>query len=666
MDFDTVTPEAVKETVDAAIERAERRVAAAIASPAPEFGPVIARLGNAVLEIWDAFGHTATLATIHADDAVRAAGREADERLNKWRASLFGRDDVGAAVRRVAQAVDRGAIALTDDERPALARWVDETALGGYGLDPVARAQVAADRARLVELGTAYGRNVEDDRRTVELSEAELEGLPAELVNRLAGGSAPGSRILTMDATDRLPVLEQSPDRALRERVVREWFRQAVAANRPVLAEAIGVRRRLARLLGYDSWMARQTAGAMAGSREAVVAFVDDLANGLAQAARGRMATMTEQLRADTGDPNAVVEEWDWRFYDDAAKRALGIEASVVAEYLPADAVIEGLFALTEDVFGIRVVETTDARGWHPDVRRFRFDDVASGEPLGEMLVDLWPRPGKLPGAWAFPIDLGHHDPDGRPRRPLMGLIANLTPAGPDTPSLLTMSDLEVLFHEFGHVLEGVLGSSAQVPADERWVGWDWIESASQIMEHWTGRPEIVGRFARHFRTGEPMPEALLTQLPAAREVGIETQALRLAWMTLVDIGVHGPDDDVDLDAVDRAAWSVLPWPYVDGGFYPAQLTHLLAGYDGLLYGYLWAQVYGDDMFSRFEREGTRSPAVGTDYRREILSAPWTRPQLERLRRFLGREPSNDAFLRRRGLTATPAPAVVASVDTHG
>lgn len=655
MEFDALTPDGMAAAVGTAVERAGRGVAAAVAAPEPTFAPVVGALSNAVVAIWDAFGRTAALATIHPDAAIREAARDADEALNKWRAALFERDDVGAAVRRVAAAAEAGAIVLSDDERAALDRWVAETALAGYGLSDADRAEVAAARARLVELGVQFNRQIEEDRRSVELAPDELAGLPPTLVERLPDGSTPGSRLVSMDSSDRVPVLERATNRAVRERIVRTWFDEAVATNRPVLAETLRVRRRLATLLGFRSWMDVQTSGAMAGDRATVVAFMDHLTHGLGLAVRERVATMTERLRADTGDPDAVVEEWDWRFYDAADRDALGVDAQTVAAYLPADRVIAGLFELTSDVFGIRVVEEPEAHGWHPDVRRYRFEDVASGAVLGHALFDLLPRPGKLPGAWAYPIDGGHHDADGRPRLPFMGLICNLTAPAGDLPSLLPPADVETLFHEFGHVLEGILESSAQTAAEGRWLGWDWIESASQIMEHWTTRPEIVGRFARHYRTGEPMPAALLEALPEARRIGVDTETLRLAYMTVVDIAFHGPEASVDLDEANRLGWAVQPWPFVDGGFYPAQISHFHGGYDGLLYAYLWAQVYGDDMFSRFAAEGTRSPDVGADYRREILSAPWTRPQLERLRRFLGREPSNEAFLTRLGLTSTAA-----------
>ena len=651
MDFDRLTTDDMADTVRRAIERSERDVAAAVAAAEPTFDAIVGGLSGAVLRIWDAFGRTAALATIHPDEAIRAAARDADEALNKWRAALFERDDVAAAVRRVANAADEGRISLDDDERPALDRWLSETALAGYGLAESDRAEVAAARARLVELGVQFNRQIEEDRRTVELVPAELAGLPASLVERLAEGSTPGSRLVSMDAGDRVPVLERATNREVRERIVRTWFDQAAATNRPVLAETIRIRRRLARLLGFASWMDVQTSGAMAGDRATVVAFMDHLTHGLGLAVRDRVAEMTDRLRADTGDPDAVVEDWDWRFYDAADRDALGVEAQTVAAYLPADRVLSGLFDLTADVFGIRVVEEPDAHGWHPDVRRYRFEDIATDAVLGHALFDLLPRPGKLPGAWAYPIDGGHLDPERRPRLPFMGLICNLTAPAPGLPSLLQPADVETLFHEFGHVLEGILESSRQVPAEGRWLGWDWIESASQIMEHWTGRPEIVGRFARHHRSGEPMPAPLLEALPEARRIGVDTSTLRLAYMTVVDIALHGPDESVDLDEANRLGWSVQPWPFVEGGFYPAQISHFHGGYDGLLYAYLWAQVYGDDMFSRFASEGTRSAAVGADYRREILSAPWTRPQIERLRRFLGREPSNAAFLERLGLT---------------
>jgi Zn-dependent oligopeptidase len=651
MDLERLTPDIIGRTVASAVAEADRRVDAAVAAEPTSFAAVIGALGDAALVTLDAFGRSAAFAIIHPDDDVRVAAGEADETLTKWRAGMFARQDVGRAVRRVAAAADRGDLALTDDERPAVDRWLTATARAGFGLEPAAHDEVVHGWARLAELGVRFQRAIEADRRTIELSADELVGLPSELIDRLEPGVTPGGRILSMDPTDRLPVLESSPNRALRERVVRTWFAQAVDANRPVLEEAVRIRRRIAGLLGFDSWMDLQTSSAMAGSRSAVLAFLAHLNRGLGLAVQPRVHAMTERLRADTGDPAAVVQEWDWRYYDALDRQAVGIDSSAVADYLPLGAVLEGLFELTADVFGIRTEEVAEARAWHRDVRRFRFEDVATGELLGEMLMDPFPRPGKLPGAWAYAIELGRHDPDGRPRLPLLGLVANLTPPGPDAPSLLSPIDLETLFHEFGHILEFLRGSSAQVIADEQWLGRDWIEAGSQIMEHWTSRPEIVGRFARHHRTGEPMPAAMLEALPATRRIGIETGSLRIAYMTMADVGVHGPDAVPDLDAVDRQAWSILPWPYVEGGFYPAQLIHLLANYDGLLYGYLWAQVYGDDMFSRFATEGTRSAAVGADYRREILEAPWTRPQVERLRRFLGREPSNAAFLERLGLT---------------
>src|SRR2546426_5154062 len=147
----------------------------------------------------------------------------------------------------------------------------------------------------------------------------------------------------------------------------------------------------------------------------------------------------------------------------------------------------------------------------------------------------------------------------------------------------------------------------------------------------------------------------MLAALPLSRTIGEDTNTLRLVYMTMIDILLHGPDGDVDLDAANRLAWEVQPYPFVERTFFPSSLIHLLGAYDGLMYGYLWAQVYGDDMFSRFATEGVTSATVGAEYRHEILEAPWTRPQLERLRRFLGREPSNRAFLARLGLAeATP------------
>jgi Zn-dependent oligopeptidase len=229
-------------------------------------------------------------------------------------------------------------------------------------------------------------------------------------------------------------------------------------------------------------------------------------------------------------------------------------------------------------------------------------------------------------------------------------IVCNFPRPSGDTPSLLTHREVLTFFHEFGHVLHGVLTTADLVRFSGVATERDFVEAPSQIMEHWTWQADVLARFARHHRTGEPIPPDLVERLVAARRLNVGLATLRQIQFALLDLRLHDADTPKDLDAINAEAAAVTPFPVVPGTFFPASFGHLMGGYDAGYYGYLWSEVYGDDMFSRFEAEGITSPRVGADYRRAILEPGGTRDAIDLLRDFLGREPDDQAFLRKLGL----------------
>jgi Zn-dependent oligopeptidase len=210
---------------------------------------------------------------------------------------------------------------------------------------------------------------------------------------------------------------------------------------------------------------------------------------------------------------------------------------------------------------------------------------------------------------------------------------------------------VETLFHEFGHILHQVLTAAELVRFSGSSTERDFVEAPSQIMEHWTWRPEVLSSFARHHETGDPFPTELVEAMVAARNLNIAITTLRQVQFGVLDMGLHGEGAaHADIDQLLRDATAVALLPFQEGTFFPASWGHVLGGYDAGYYGYLWSEVYGDDMFSRFEEEGVTDPKVGADYRRAILEAGGTRDGMDLLRDFLGREPSNSAFLRKLGI----------------
>jgi len=245
---------------------------------------------------------------------------------------------------------------------------------------------------------------------------------------------------------------------------------------------------------------------------------------------------------------------------------------------------------------------------------------------------------------------VGHRGADGTWVTPVSTIAANFTPPSGDRPALLKHAEVQTLFHEFGHILHMSL-TRAEFP---RFSGaeteWDFVEAPSQIMEHWTWEPSVLDRFARHYATGEPIPPDLAEQMLRSRWVNTAIKIGVQAFYGGIDLALHAEPEAPDVEAALRRTYATTGMPYPEGTFFLAGFGHLLGGYDAGYYGYLWAQVIGDDMFGRFAREGILSPVVGAEYRREILEPNGSRDADDLVRAFLGREPSNDEFLRLRGM----------------
>jgi thimet oligopeptidase len=394
----------------------------------------------------------------------------------------------------------------------------------------------------------------------------------------------------------------------------------------------------------------------MARRPENVRAFYEDLVPVLQRGEADELATLSAMLRADTGDP--VLHTWDVRYYDAQLLRSeYGVETEKAAEFFPLGRVLEGLLGVTGEVFGVRYRQLPGAPTWHPDVLTYEILDGDSGDVLALFYADLFPREGKFSHAAAFPLAAGHRHDDGSRGCPVVAIVANLTAPSSDRPALLRHEEVVTLFHEFGHVLHHCLvdTSLARFAAIETEWEADFVEAPSQILEHWAWEPEVLRRFARHYRTGEPIPPDLVERLVAARDLNVAYRTLRQCYMGLLDLGLHDAATERDLDEINRVAHEVTGLDVPEGTFAPASFEHLFGGYDAGYYGYLWSKVFGDDMFSRFAAEGILSPVVGRAYRRCILEPGSARDAADLLRDFLGRPPSNAAFLRGLGIEP-PAP----------
>jgi len=646
-DYRTVSASDVERTVSDAIGDAATLIRGAVASASsPSFASTLLPIELAWARTAQAYGRGPVLGQVSTDPETREAGRIADEQLTKWRVGLASRRDLYEAVAAFA-ATDEAA-SLTGEDRRLLDFWMRDFRRAGQTLAPEVRDEMRALRERLVELEVAFQSNINEWDDGIEVDEAQLAALPPAYVERLAPGQRAGTRRVSIDQPDLIPFLELSPDRVARRALLDRFWNLAVDANRPILEEAIRIRHRLAELHGAPSWAHHALEVRMAGHPDRVRAFYDEIGPAVSEAAGREVAAMQALLDRDGG--GEPVGFWDWRHCDFLQRRdEHGVDAAMVSEYFPLERVIAGLFELTAEVMGLRYERVPDARAWHPSVDLYEVRDAASGELLAHVYMDLFPRPGKYNHAAAFPLVVGHRRADGAYERPVNAIVANLTPPSASHPSLLRHDEVETLFHEFGHILHMSLTRAAYARFSAADTEGDFVEAPSQIMEHWTWEPAVLQRFARHHETGEPIPPDLVQRMVAARNLNAGLRAAVQIFYGTTDMALHSDGPAPDLDAISREAYRVTQLAYPEDTFYLSGFGHLMGGYDAGYYGYLWAEALGDDMWTRFEREGILSPRVGAAYRTAILEPNGTRDGDEMFRAFVGRAPSTAAWKRSKG-----------------
>jgi thimet oligopeptidase len=499
-----------------------------------------------------------------------------------------------------------------------------------------------------VRLQIRFEQNIAEYQDHLDVPLSKLAALPASYVAALAPGDEPGTARVTLDYPSYFPFMEQVGDRELRRQLRHKYQNRAVDENRPLLEEAISLRAEIADLLGYADWAAYSMEPKMADPAS-VAALYASIVPGLTELGRRERAALEALLEAD--EPGARLEQWDWRYYHDLQRRRVyGIDQNEVAEYFPLDAVIEGMFEVTGSVLGLSYVPLPAEPTWHEDVRSYRIHDADSGEAIATFHLDLHPREGKYTHAACWNPVVRRRKPDGSVRQPVAAVAANFTRPTADTPSLLTHDEAETLWHEFGHALHACLTEVDEQTFAGSETEWDFVEAPSQIMENWMWEAEVLQRFARHYRSGAPIPADRVAALVAGRDQNVGLQTLRQVSLGQYDLLMHTSGSEPDLDALLVTATDYSLLPHQPDTFMAASWGHPMGGYDAGYYTYLWSKVYGDDMYSVFEAGGIMSPEVGRRYRREVLATGGARDAIEHLRAFLGREPNADAFLARLGL----------------
>jgi peptidyl-dipeptidase Dcp len=456
------------------------------------------------------------------------------------------------------------------------------------------------------------------------------------------------------------PFLQFSARRDLREKAFRAWIARGDTGgktdNKQVIAETIALRIERAKLLGYQTFAHYRLDDAMAKTPDAVRNLLQTVWKPAKVSALKDRDEMQEIIREEGG--NFKLAAWDWRYYSEKLrKRRCDFEESEVKPYLQLDRVIEAAFFGAQKLFGLTFTPV-DVPVWHPDVRAWEVRGP-DGQHVGLFYGDYYARPSKQGGAWMSTFrDQQKLEGNVRP------LVLNVSNFNKGDPTLLSFEDARTLFHEMGHGLHGLLSNVTYPTVSCTSVLTDFVELPSQLYEHWFEQPEVLKKFARHHRTGEPMPDAMVEKLMAAKNFDRGCQTLEYISSALVDLDLHllQSADGLDVNAFEKKALDQLGMPEeIVMRHRPPHHGHVFSGgyYASAYYSYMWSEVLDADAFAAFEETGDIfNPEVAKKLQQHVLSAGGSRDPAELYVAFRGRLPTADALLKKRGFLGELSPAM--------
>jgi peptidyl-dipeptidase Dcp len=664
--FEAIRPEHFRPAFDRAMADQMAEVEAIAADgAAPSFDNTIAameRSGRPLTRVSSVFH---ALAGAHTNDALMAIEREMSPLHAAHRNRIHLNEGLYARIKALWER--RASLGLSPEQARVLERYETTFRRAGAGLEPAARARVAEIGERLATLGTAFGQNVLADEQAFALvldSEADLAGL-SEGARAAAKAAAEergvtGKHVITLARSSVEPFLQSSSRRDLREKAYAAWVARGAGGgatdNAAIIAETVALRAERAHLLGYPSFAHYRLDDSMAKTPEAVEPLLDNVwrrARARAEADRDDLQAL---VQAEGG--NFALAAHDWRYYAEKLRKArCDIDAAEIAPYLALDNMIAAAFDTAGKLFGLTFRERHDMPVWHPDVRVWEVSGPG-GKLQGLFFGDYFARSSKRSGAWMTTLRT-QEKLDGEVR-PLIVNVMNFAKAAGGEPTLLSFDDARTLFHEFGHALHGLLSDVTFPMISCTRVATDFVELPSQLYEHWLERPEVLRRFARHYRTGEPMPEDLLRRLIAARTFGQGFATVEYVGSALVDLAYHleANPGKIDPAAFEAGVLEKIEMPPEIGMRHrsPHFLHVFGGGYASGYYSYMWSEVLDADAFEAFEETGNVfDPATAKRLRDDILAAGGSREPSDAYRAFRGRLPTPDALLRKRGLADVAA-----------
>ena len=540
-------------------------------------------------------------------------------------------------------------------------RLLDETyksfVRSGANLDNQKQARLREINKELSTLGITFSNNILNENNSFKLvvdKKEDLAGLPDWFCESAAqeakADGKEGKWLFTLHNASRLPFLQYAENRALREKMYKAYINRGnnndKNDNKKIITQIVSLRLEKAQLLGFDCYSNFVLDNTMAKNSETVMAFLNNLWQYSLPKAKEEAAELQKLM--DKEGKNEKLEAWDWWYYTEKLrKEKYNLDEEETKPYFKLENVRQGAFDVAHKLYGITLTPLKNTPVYHPDVEVFEVKD-ADGSHLGVFYVDYFPRPGKSGGAWMSNYREQHGN-----IRPLVCNVGSFTKPVGDTPSLLTLDEVETLFHEFGHGLHGLLTKCNYAGISGTNVVRDFVELPSQIMEHWATEPEVLKMYAKHYKTGESMPDSLINKLLKQKTFNQGFMTTELLAAAILDMNLHNLKDVKGLDVVayEKEAMNKLGLiTEIAPRYRTTYFNHIIGGYAAGYYSYLWANVLDSDAFEAFKEHGIFDQKTASLFRSNVLEKGNSEDPMTLYKNFRGAEPKLDAMLKNRGM----------------